>query len=450
MTSIINATSASHTAIKNDLEQFVKGLPEGIQWQDWLESSDGSIIRDWIAGLATFVSYQSLANRYESSLQFAQLSSSISEHALNRGFCTAPTESAELSFTIAVDESHYLEAGALIGYIADYGMYTLDDYTLEVGTPETIEVVLGKLTEFEKDITGISEFTTIEVDITGEYAATQLETIDYDGTPINLLSELNYIEGALDKSTFMLRRATTNIIYLFVGNGSLGWYDSEAKTLSYKILSYDSDINDALTASPSPVTGYTLTDKTILKKASFTLSKEELRVTALYFPLDGRINTDSDYEAIIFKYFGGVLHDIFSENTDPEQYVYLLKKADYFVEEHLTQIQNLVDSKRALGMKVNYVEVEPDTGETYHATFYVEKGREYAGLYDELLNYLHNKLFIFMHDETTITTAEWAVELTDLVGFKVFPDDTNSITLDKISFFKDITIEIDAREIRQV
>lgn len=441
--SIIDNTSLSHSQIVANLKAYVTNLEEGSQWKDWLASSDSSILMEWIGALGTYNAYQATVNRFESSLQNARLDTSVSEHAFNRGYCTAPTSVLELQYTIISETTVLVSKNELVGYLGDYELYCMTDVFLTENIPNTIDVYVGKLLEYTQSVTGWEAFTTMEITLPCEYCGLQGEELLVDNEVVQLFSELNYLEGEKDKSNLLIRRSTPYCNYIYIGNGVLGWYDEDASEFKYNVLCFNSDINDMVTSSPSGVSGYSLSSAVTKELAVFTLDTEKLRTTAIYFPLDGRITTSPDYRAIIFKYYGSVLYDVYSYNSDPEQEVYLLEKPLYFTAEHLESITRVVDKKRGLGMKVNYHQVDPDDGVVFDAKFKVISGTDYTGMFYDFKEFLDKKLFTFYTEDTTISTAIWAVELTKEFGLLVYPDDTNTQLMETITFLKEINIEVD-------
>ena len=175
------------------------------------------------------------------------------------------------------------------------------------------------------------------------------------------------------------------------------------------------------------------------------MDKEEVRRTAIYYPIDGRIVTDADYENVIIKYYGGVLLDVYSYNLDHDQEVILLKD-DNFLAAHKTEISQMVDLKRGAGINVEYIEKAKTDGLPIDCAFKLTSDDYYEGILTSVTEYLNTKRYKFMRgsEDTVLTTITLAIELSSYFGKEFYPDDTNSTTLTKSDFIQNFNIGVSA------
>lgn len=349
MSSIIKSTSLSHTQIMQDLKNSVLALDQGDQWLDWLESSTGQIIMRWMAGIATYKAYHEMVNRLESNLETARHETSVTELAFTRGFCNPPTQGCVLNVTFSATAPEVIQRGQLIGLIGKYEVYSLDDYSF-TGL-QVVKGVVGIKETITWEYTNLQPFTHKFLIPKYRYIATDLEQLVVNSTVVPLESDIDYLSTITDG--FILRRITPTGIYLYVGNGILGWWTSGSASFEYTYICYDGDVSDHITTAFGSTITADLVEFTVDDYPGFGLTKEEIRRTSMYYPVDGRIVQEADYKNVLMKFFGGILHDVYSYNSDPNEEVYLLPDTQYD-SSYQTQIEDLIDSKRELGMQVYY------------------------------------------------------------------------------------------------
>ncbi len=349
MNSIIKSTSLSHSKIMDDLKQDVLNRSDGEQWKDWLESSTGSIMLRWLSAIAVYKSYHLTVNRIESSLETARHETSVTELAFNKGFLIPPTQGALIDLTVTSYQRVIISKGDQVALIGDYSLYALDSY--DFTGQQVIKTVAGNKIVENFSYTSLSPFTTKFLQTKQRYIAFELESLYGNNNEIKIQSDIDYLDSITD--SFVLRRVTPQGIYLYTGNGILGWYNEDYSEFTYTYISYDSDLEDSLESKPTVTIDAEYDSYCITTKPGYSISKEEVRRTAMYYPIDGRIVQESDYESVIMKYFGGILHDVWGFNSDPNEEVYLLPDTQYN-ETYQAQIKDLVDKKRELGMQVYY------------------------------------------------------------------------------------------------
>ena len=440
---MINPTSLSFEQILDDLLHHAKDKPDGLSWQDWLNSSDGTIVAEWIAGLATFRAYHEMMRIRESQLDHAQIASSVFNLAFNKGLLVPPAMAAEMLLTITVPQQRSIDRGDFIAVIGDYECYSLDSKTVE-GPNQQVRVVVGHQRSWAQIVPGLKQFQTFRYISTDPFFAQQLEEFLVDGQPINLLSDPDYLNER--SNNFLLRRVMPNQSRVYIGNNIIGWYNPVATNLEYRVLTYAEDVLDSLAGAPRLLIDGTIDAYAVTLQPSFDPDKEEIREIARFYPVDGRIVTDSDYGVIIRKNFGGILDDVYSFNTDPDQHVHILKNANFGTgaqeEEYLSRIGALVNSKRGLGMNVLYTLHEKETGLSFTTALRIPKESYTNELVEEVNKYLATSLYRFMREERTYTTIGLAVELSAKFNVRFYPNADHTLTVQPTDFFKSFYVSI--------
>ena len=434
---IIKPDSISQPQIFDNLKADV--LSRDVSWRDWLESSTGQIIIRLLSGLGAYCRYSLEMSRLENSLEFARHMRSIVEHAFNRGLLLNPVNAAELRFKFMNEGSPVvIKRGDIIGALNKYDIISLD--TKSIGADETeIRCIVGKLEVIDKYITNLKPFTEFVFFTQHKLVASQYEIFSTNGLEIEMRSDVNYLSSIYND--FVLRRTVPNEINIYLGNGLLGWYDKDATNFKYTCVSYDEDVNTHL--KDQPTIYHNFKEISVERIPAETgLSEAEIKKIATYYPMDGRLVTDRDYEASIYKYFGGKLLDVHTYNSDPDEEIYLLVD-DNYVDEDLNSIKSMVNNKRGLGIKVNYHVYSKDDGLEFSPKFKIKAVDYNTEIDNKILTYLNSLLFQFKKDNAvTITNTGLSVELTNFTCINIYPDGSQSINLDRYNFFKNINFSI--------
>lgn len=434
----INPSSVSFEAIKQDLVSWAKSKPDGVAWTDWFETDDGTIIAEWIAGLGTFRKIAETLRIREGSLDFAQLESSLYEIAFRKGLLLSPSSGLVLSLSLRPNNpGMVVRLGDFVGNIGNYEMYSLEGKSL-LQAGDTLRVVVGHLNSFTPSFSTLARFSMFSVPLKGRYVAQEMESFQADGVGVSLVSEPNNLGGF--GNSFILRRVLPSQVRLYVGNGAMGWYKANTASLTYSCISYDDVVRDCVALPARMVLDAGVVSVTELQPPSYSLDKETLRAITRYYPIDSRIVTDHDYEAVIRKYFGGVLYDVVAYNSDPDEQVLLLPSAAYGLgtPQEVAQtlaIQSMVDDKRGLGMRVTYTLVPPSAGKTFVLTFAVGASQVTFGLQQQINDITASQLNRFARIPVTLTAVDYATQLSARFGFRFRPLDPGaSVTLGPTDF----------------
>lgn len=439
----INLDSLSFETILGDLKAWLDSKPDGAAWKDFYDSSDGTIIAEWMAGLATFRAYQELVRVRESQIDNAQLTSSVYELAFNRGLMIPPGTAPEMLLTIEETTTVSVDYGDYVGTCGSYELYSLEAKTLNPGS-NTLRVVAGHLNEFTQQISSLPKFKTFQFTTKDVFLAVQLERFTANTLEISLQSDPNYL--AEIKNNFLLRRTLPGLIKIYVGNGVLGWYQSNTSAIQYRVLSYAEDVMTTLSSlAPTLLIQGLLTERVVDVAPTYASTKEDIRSVARFYPLDGRIVTDVDYEVMINKYYGGLVYDVYSYNNDPRQQIYLLKRPAFDSgaggsSANLAEIRARIDSKRTLGMPVDYHLVEETQGLVFTPTMRVPLSAYTNELASQVSKYLAVKCFKFLRESRAYTAVDLATELSAKFSVQFLPvDPTASVIITPQAFYRVLT-----------
>jgi hypothetical protein len=422
------------------LEQYVKNKGDRA-WLDFYAGGAGQTLLELIAVLGSFDAYYRMVLTREMSLDFAQQESSVKEHAFNRGVITTVSKTLKYNLRIQAYGQVDFYRGQPIGILGDYIIYCLDNISA-INQTFNIEVVVGHLIESKKPVS-LSPLSTIEFSSEFEFVADSLERFEVNNEPVTLLSELNYLHKYNNR--YCLRRVLPGSVRIYIGNGILGFYDSKATHVSYTFLGYNKDILSVVKNNPTfSIDNARLIDMTVIDTPTFGPSIDELRVLSVYYPLDGRIVQDKDYEGLILNHFGGILHDVYSFNLDPDQQVYLLTDPSTYSDSDLNNIKELVDSRRALGIKILYEVIDASNGKVLNFFLKVES-KDYTKFQlvrTEVVNLLKEKTHKFMRRISSIKTSDVAVELTERFNCKFYVDIDSTYNFQPNEFITDINLQV--------
>lgn len=444
----ITLKASSFESIREDLLRWSRSRPNGELWSDYFEHSDGAIVLEWIAGLAAFINHRELTGVRERYLDTARLTSSVFELAFHKGLLIPPAYAAEYEITLYSDRDLTLHKGARIGSLSMYGLYVKELAFVPARTPKLVTVIVGNELKVTKTFPNMTPFLELRYFPPHTYMAQQLESFvdNATGLEIPLQTEPQYLSEV--RNNFILRRVLPGEVRIYTGNGVLGWTNPNSSSVTYTVYSYDENLQDLMVETPrSELTGVAFQNIVLTKRPSFNPSREEVRAIARYYPLDGRVVNDADYEAIILKMFGGKVLDVYSYNSDPEQEIYLLKDVNFGDDEletdTLNDIQRFLDAKRAMGMRVNYHLREPNEGLTWQTTYTVPYEQLNSALIDQVNQFTTSLLFKFQRKAGTLTSFNIALEMAARFGASFIPNNPNyAVNFQPEDFFKSIIVNL--------
>ena len=450
---IINPGSVSFSEIRQRMIEYGFDGP----WRDWLESSDTMVIVEWLAGMGAFLQYSNFARRRETSLEHAQLESSIYELAVQRGYLVPPVTAAEMSMTILSNDELNIGIGDLVGLLGNYNLYSLKSYEISANVETEITCVIGDLETFFRQVNVGRDFVTYSFETEHRYIGIQLEEFRA-GTLVGSLTDDDvYVEGVLvdlesiprsdfDQDTgryssnYLLRRTMSGVVRIYSGNGALGWKSENASAISYRVLTYGANVASSLNDTPSlSLAGDVIINNfEISKLPNFDPDKENVRATARYYPKDGNIIHDRHYESSIrgSSPVVGRVDDVYAVNIDPIEDVYILTRETLTTQDKV-DLENFVDQRRGLGIPVQYTYLSRSDGVIFNARYRILRNQLNDDLRNRVQFYLDNKRFKFCRENKTLSSIELGLELSANFGIQFIPvDESYAVSLGPRDFFR--------------
>jgi len=150
---IIDPTSVSFEQIYDDIKVYVESKPDADAWKDFYDSGTGRTFIELIAGLATFRTFVTIAQRRETFLYHALARSSNIGIAENLQYSVIRGSSPHYNFTIVPSETRLLTKYELIGTYADYDIIVLEATGITKNVSIVVPVTIGKLKTEEVSVT---------------------------------------------------------------------------------------------------------------------------------------------------------------------------------------------------------------------------------------------------------------------------------------------------------
>ena len=431
--------SVSEKTILKDLYNFVQAHPDGAKWKDYLESSSGTTIMELLASYGYFKFYHEVMMARESKLETAIMKSSIIELAFNRGYLLAPTHTGSMTLTFIARSNYIITRGAVIGTLSDYNIFIANSMTCTKGTEYTVECYLGHLNEFESTVIGFGPFEQLVYNTKDKYIAPEFERFTVNNKEVGLLSDLNYLTQY--GNDFCIRRVRDSEVKIYSGNGNLGYMHKGTSELKYQCLSYGEDLETKMALNPYILIDCTLVNYATKSLPDYSVDKAKIKGSAVYYPLDGRIVQDRDYEIAITKYFGGVVADVFAYNSDPNEEVYIITNDD-FTETDKKEIEDMIDLRRGMGIQVFYHWYKKSQGLNFNINVQIKSENIYSGISEDVNGFFKTMLYKFAKQDTTYYSKDFASQISSFFEFPVYDRSNKTITLSKYQFFKSIIINI--------
>ena len=432
---MISNQSLSFEQIKSDLITYVQSKPDNQKWKDFTATGVGTTVVELLASIGAYNSFNSLVQRREGYLGAAMYPSSVEELAFNRGYMQPPSKAGELEISILPYTSFMVGVGEVIGSYGNYQLVSKETKNLVGNSPNTIIALIGDLHQDFIDISGMSSFEKYSFGGQDSYIAEQLEELKIDGGVIQLKSDLG--TASVDSTQFMLRRVKNGKSEIYSGNGIVGYCKPAASRVEYRYLTYGqvfSDLN--VNFYPDAV----VVSYKFISLPVYGLSTDELRAVALYYPLDGRISNDRDYESVVLKYFGGAILSVYSKNDSYQQWVYLL--SDLPLSETIIEgVYDLIEGRRQQGIKINVTPLLKSNGTEVAFNFALPAGVVSSKLI-EIVTYLEatygNRIF---RSSTVLDSVNIAVELSAIYGMDILPSDRSQVyTIPQVGYISNLVV----------
>jgi hypothetical protein len=150
---VIDPSSVDFNEIYADLEAYINSAPEALRWKDNYNNSAGKIIKEIVAGNATFKNLEAILARREAYLMSAENRSSVVGIAQYKGYSVFRGQNARITITLVPDFTGTLEKFSAIGTVKDTDLVLLENTPFISGQPVTIIATIGDVKEEIKTIT---------------------------------------------------------------------------------------------------------------------------------------------------------------------------------------------------------------------------------------------------------------------------------------------------------
>jgi hypothetical protein len=298
MSNIINDNDTSYESILLDLTSYVQSLTDyQTVWRDFYESGAGSTILELISGLGTFLRRAAMANRRETYLEDAKLTSSIMGISSTIGYNINRQGAPQLSITLFSNNYVNWSKSDAIGFYAGNSLSLVQDAYLIPGN-NTVTVALGQWNTYTTTSTSSDPF--IKILINGNVDNT-LYTLLVNGNTVSIVSNAEELT-----SSNVLMKTYYYGVYLIFGNNILGLQLNQGDTIVFNYFSPSSQLTD-LSFNPASCTLNTgsLTSGSIISYGNDQDSNAKLVAVAPgYFSTRRRLITLSDYKYIALSYAG--------------------------------------------------------------------------------------------------------------------------------------------------
>lgn len=145
MTFVVNPSSVSFTGILADLEAFLDSAPDAVKWHDFFQSTTGTLVKQLIAGLGSFLQYNIVTARRETSIRYAKNRSSVIAAAESDGYSAFRGKNAVLQMTVTPNVTTVWPRWTVLGTVLDQDLILESQTVTTAGVPVTVNVIVGEV-----------------------------------------------------------------------------------------------------------------------------------------------------------------------------------------------------------------------------------------------------------------------------------------------------------------
>jgi hypothetical protein len=146
---IINPASVSFASIRNDLETWLRSLPDYLSWKDHFESSTGRTIYELMAGFSTYLAFKEISARRENYLLYAENESSVIAGGQMLGYSSFRGSNPHLFLVVIPNSTITLPKFSTIGTVKDVDLVIASSVSFVSGYPVMIECIAGNVASSE-------------------------------------------------------------------------------------------------------------------------------------------------------------------------------------------------------------------------------------------------------------------------------------------------------------
>jgi len=299
---IIDPKQASYAKVFEDLQKNVEARVDFNSWKDFYESGSGVTVTQLLAGLGSFLSYNSLASRRESGLYTAKLRSSLYSLCDTLGYPPNRKLSAQLRLQMTINQPQFWDRTIPLGVLGGVSLSLIDSHHF-TGGDHLINVVCGEWETF-----------TYTSDTNRAFAEIQFPDLDIDAID-NRFIEL-YINGEKIELTLYPEEMTEQNVLLKTMADRLSLVFG-FQNLGRQLLKGDNIELKYIRVHGVPTTGYNLPnaqldiegvvahDMQLIENLAAPDPMIKLtRVASGYFASKRRMVSREDHEFLIMSYEG--------------------------------------------------------------------------------------------------------------------------------------------------
>lgn len=306
-------STISHQTIENQLDEILKAQENGSQWIEYYAGSNGVMIRNWLASVATFLSYESIAYRREANPLTAKLKSSVYNTASLFGYPINRCVAAQLELTIRnTGESIYWRKENPLGSFDGSEVCLIQSQQIERGY-STLRVLVGQWntqefkvsddTNYYEAVISLDEYNT---DISYICNSNLTVSINNEDQPVS-----KFVEDVQDGK--IIDQTTSNYVKLLFGGVSGGkcLVKNDDVVIEWVQIKDTSNNTNSITFSPDNYSSFdqrfVLESVEIIRRQTSEDSLQKIvKLLPGYYASRRRAVTPEDHSAIITS-FPGVL-----------------------------------------------------------------------------------------------------------------------------------------------
>lgn len=296
---MISPESLSFSAIKTDLETYIKSLSDyETTWKDFYEGGAGQTVLDVGSGIAAFLSFAAYLNRRDTMLNFGQLPSTVVSIGAALGYHYNRSVAPKMKITFVSDSNVFWDKLDPIGTYKGISICLLESTQINKGT-NTITVVVGDWVTYSYTATETKDFTSMMVEG------------DIDNVYLNLRVNDSIVDIVIDieqlKPTSVQLRSYLTGVFLIFGNGQLGRKLTVNDVLDFEYIKPAGVLAETIISSSDVqvVLGSVVTEVITLDPGSNPDTTDKIVAVAPgYYATKRRLISLADYKAIGSAYQG--------------------------------------------------------------------------------------------------------------------------------------------------
>lgn len=146
---ITNPNTINFQTSKDEIYAYVQQKPEYARWKDFWESTAGDNIISLIAGLQTYIGYQTIVGRREAYQRSAETRSANIAIASQQGYSVFRGQNTQITLTFNSPTNKTFSKYDIIGQVKDLDLICLEDKLIPANIPTTLLCTFGEVKEEE-------------------------------------------------------------------------------------------------------------------------------------------------------------------------------------------------------------------------------------------------------------------------------------------------------------